>query len=116
MKNAIKEKPKKPGFVFVGHVSDMHQNPMAVVHLMGKPVALFKRRDSTLFSREMSCKHQGADLTKRRMANGKVTCRRHGWQYDLETGKCLNRDSPPLREHAVTQEGDAVFVALLPMS
>jgi nitrite reductase (NADH) small subunit len=74
---------------------------------------VFKGADG-FFSREMGCKHQGADLSRFAIGNHKVTCERHGWRYDLNTGECENHDSPPLRSHHVALEGDAVFVALFP--
>ena len=109
-----KPSPKKSGFVFVGYTDDFENNSMITVRLVGKPVAVFKQKDGAYFAREMSCKHQGADLSKSPISGSKVTCVRHGWQYDLATGKCLNRDSPPLREHTVAVGQGAVFVALFP--
>ena len=114
MKPTTKPKPQKPGFVFVGRLNDFNDAPMKSVRIMGKPVAVFRRSDGTFFSREMACKHQGADLTQSKVTGNRVTCVRHGWQYDLTTGQCINRDSPPLREHEVTVEEDALFVALFP--
>ncbi len=116
MKTASKPKPQKSGFVFVGFRHDFAEKRVITVRLMGKPVSVFQRKDGTFYSREMSCKHQGADLSMSPVSGGKVTCSRHGWQYDLTTGRCVNRDSPPLREHPVEVEGDAVFVALFPQS
>ena len=116
MKTASQPKPQKSGFVFVGYRDDFSQKKVLTVRLMGKPVSVFQRNDGTFYSREMSCKHQGADLSMSPVSGGKVTCSRHGWQYDLATGRCVNRDSPPLREHAVEVEGDAVFVSLFPQS
>jgi nitrite reductase/ring-hydroxylating ferredoxin subunit len=106
--------PRRSGFVFAGYFSVFRVKPFLVLHLMGKPVAVFRRPDGTFFSREMACTHQGADLTQGEIEDGVVTCPRHGRRYDLETGACLNRDSPPLREHAVRLKDNAVLVALSP--
>lgn len=110
----LKPLPKKSGFVFVAFVDDFRTKSSISVRIMGKPVAVFKK-DAAFFAREMGCKHQGADLSTMPMKNGIVTCQRHGWQYDLATGRCTSHDSPPLRAHEVAVEETAVFVALFPM-
>ena len=107
---------KRKGFVFVGYLTAFRVKPFLVIHLMGKPVAVFKRSDGTLFAWEMACTHQGADLTKGILEGGVVTCPRHGRRFDLETGECLNRNSPPLRKHAVRLKGYGVYVSLAPKS
>jgi nitrite reductase/ring-hydroxylating ferredoxin subunit len=105
----------KPGFAFVCHLSVLQHKAFSSIVLMGKPVAVFKRENGTLFAREMACKHQGADLTKGEIEDWVVTCPHHGRRFDLETGECLNRDCPPLRRHAVVVKGDAVFLSILPL-
>jgi nitrite reductase/ring-hydroxylating ferredoxin subunit len=113
---AVNDKPKKNGFVFVGYEDEIAQKPFVSVRIMGKTVAVFSNASGAFFSREMTCKHQGADLTAGLFRGSSVTCPRHGWQYDLRTGECLNRESPPLREHEVAVEDGAVFVSLFPRS
>jgi nitrite reductase/ring-hydroxylating ferredoxin subunit len=114
MENSTREKPRKPGFIFVAWQDTLEKKPFVSVRIMGKTVAVFGGTTDQLFAREMSCKHQGADLTAGAINGLKVTCSRHGWQYDLSTGECINRDSPPLRAHEVVVEDGAVFVALFP--
>jgi UDP-MurNAc hydroxylase len=52
------------------------------------------------------CPHLKADLTKfAEIENGVLTCTLHGWQFELDTGKCLTSDdrrlySRPLSEGA----------------
>ena len=114
MKRYKKIRPRKEGFVFVGYREDFDAKQMIAVRIISKPVAVFKRENGSFFAREMSCKHQGADLTTSPINGKLVTCSRHGWQYDVETGACTNRDSPKLREHEVVIENNAVFVGFYP--
>jgi nitrite reductase/ring-hydroxylating ferredoxin subunit len=100
--------------VFVAWREELEVRLMASVRVMGKPVAVFRGKGGAFVAREMACKHQGADLVAGDFRGVKVTCPRHGWQYDISTGECLNKDSPPLREHEVVVERDAVFVSLFP--
>jgi UDP-MurNAc hydroxylase len=44
------------------------------------------------------CPHLGGDLARFGDSNGRVlTCTLHGWQFDLETGRCLNAAGQALR-------------------
>ena len=114
MKPSVRQQtPKKQGYIYVGTPEEIVSGKPVTVRLMGKPVSVFKG-DEGFFAREMGCKHQGADLSQAPMTGTRITCPRHGWQYDVLTGECQNHDSPPLRPHDVVVEGDAVFVALFP--
>jgi UDP-MurNAc hydroxylase len=43
------------------------------------------------------CPHLKADLTRfGKIENGVLTCTMHGWQFDLETGRCLTSEGHPL--------------------
>jgi UDP-MurNAc hydroxylase len=43
------------------------------------------------------CPHLKADLTRfGQIENGVLTCTMHGWQFDLETGRCLTSEGHPL--------------------
>lgn len=87
-----------------------------VIKLIGRPVGIIKRDDGTFFGVEASCKHQGADLLADYRGGGVAVCPRHQWEYDLETGKCLNHDSLPLKQYRVKVEGNQVLVSMLPVS
>jgi UDP-MurNAc hydroxylase len=46
---------------------------------------------------ERRCPHKGADLGRFGEVDGCVlTCNMHGWQFDLETGACLNHADHPI--------------------
>ena len=50
------------------------------------------------------CPHMKADLTRfATIEDGVLTCSLHGWQYELETGRCLTSDD----RHLYTQKIDA---------
>jgi UDP-MurNAc hydroxylase len=36
------------------------------------------------------CPHMGEDLQNAEIVNNMITCPRHGWVWDITTGKCLN--------------------------
>lgn len=50
------------------------------------------------------CPHLKADLTRfARIENGVLTCTMHGWQFDLETGRCLTSEGHPLFTQALSE-------------
>ncbi|MGH7776575.1 MAG: Rieske 2Fe-2S domain-containing protein [Candidatus Dormibacterales bacterium] len=54
------------------------------------------------------CPHLKADLTKfARIEDGVLTCTLHGWQFELETGRCLTSDDRRLYSRPLTEEGAA---------
>ncbi|MBC8181919.1 Rieske 2Fe-2S domain-containing protein [candidate division KSB1 bacterium] len=83
--------------------------------VLGKKIGIFKKEDGSFYAMESGCKHQGADITKSSILNNIVTCPRHGWKYNLETGECVNRDSPKLRKHDLIIEGNDIKVSLSPV-
>lgn len=87
-----------------------------VISVLGKKVGIFSRAGQ-IYALQMSCKHQGADLSKGRFERGEVTCPRHGWRYDLTTGECLEPShGAPLRFHDVEIVDDQVMISLRPRS
>lgn len=109
--------PGDPGapLVRIGREEELAARPFVAATLLGKRVAAFRAAGGEIRALEMTCKHQGADLTAGRIADGAVTCPRHGWRYDLATGACLRpANGPPLRRHAVRIEDGAILVSLRP--
>jgi UDP-MurNAc hydroxylase len=48
------------------------------------------------------CPHMKADLSRfAEFEDGIMTCQLHGWQWELETGRCLTSDGHPLYARAV---------------
>ncbi len=86
-----------------------------VIKLIGRPVGIIKRQDGSFFGIEASCKHQGADLLADYRGGSVAVCPRHKWEYDLETGRCLNHDSLPLKKYEVKIEGGDILVSMLPV-
>lgn len=102
-------------FIKVAVMSDFKTKDMKSLSVLGKKVGVFKRDDGSFYAIETGCKHQSADLLRGKIESGVVTCPRHGWQYDLETGECTNHDSPKLRQYAVKIEGDEIKISLAPV-
>ena len=101
-------------YVKIAKISDFKDVSIRSYSLIGKKIGVIKRADGTFYAMDVACKHQGADLTKGSVINNIATCPRHKWQYDLETGECLNHDSPVLRRYPLKLKDDIIFVKLIP--
>lgn len=103
-------------YVKLAKVSDFNSVRIKSYRILARPVGIVRNSDGTFFATEISCKHQNADLSAGHIKGDLLTCPRHGWQYNLETGECVNHDSTPLRRYAMKVEGDELFVSLRPIS
>jgi nitrite reductase/ring-hydroxylating ferredoxin subunit len=58
------------------------------VHVGDRDIALFNV-EGTLYALENSCLHAGSSLAAGAFCGRIVTCRAHGWRYDVTTGAVL---------------------------
>ena len=101
-------------YIELSKTSDFAGTKIKSFSVMGKKIGVVKEADNQFFAIEIACKHQGADLSQGKLEGDVLTCPRHGWQYNLKTGVCLNHDSPRLKKHDVVIEGHAIKVSLTP--
>jgi nitrite reductase/ring-hydroxylating ferredoxin subunit len=97
-----------------GRVAEVRERGRKVLALLGRKVGVFADGDG-FFALELTCKHQGADLSAGRVERGVVTCPRHGWRYELATGRCLDHASAPLRRHDLEVRGEDIWISLRPV-
>lgn len=63
-----------------------------------------------LFAIEDACSHMKAPLSAGRLRGMEITCTRHAWTYDIETGKRLGGEPGCVRTFQVKIEGGSIFV------
>lgn len=73
------------------------------MRLLGRAFGVRRDREGGLSALELSCRHQGADLSAGVRQGPWVICPRHGWRYDFETGACLTDPTQPLRRCAIEE-------------
>ncbi|MCC5604965.1 NifU family protein [Nostoc favosum] len=81
------------------------------VQLAGTSLILH-RQGVTVTCYRNACTHLGSSLEKGKVENGIITCPSHGFQYKLETGKCLTVPDVSLQSYLVKIKDDKVFVKL----
>ena len=80
----------------VADASKISADSITPATLLGQDLALFRALDGTVQAWEDRCPHRGTRFTIGRIAQGKVVCGYHGWQFETD-GKCTF--IPALPEH-----------------
>jgi nitrite reductase/ring-hydroxylating ferredoxin subunit len=84
-----------------------------VVRLAGKDVAIFNV-DGTLYATDDACAHAGASLGSGKLQGSIVTCRAHGFRYDVTTGRCTNIQGLQIPRYEVKVVDGQILVAVSP--
>ena len=77
----------------------------------GTGVALFNV-DGTIYAIGDSCLHQGSSLAAGKFDGKVVTCRSHGWRYDVTTGGMMNVAGYGVASYAVKVVDGRILIAL----
>ncbi|MEX1097397.1 MAG: Rieske 2Fe-2S domain-containing protein [Planctomycetales bacterium] len=79
--------------------------------LRSRQVAVFNL-GGTLFALDDRCPHRGGSLGTGTLADGRISCPLHGWQFDVASGQCVDRPGQGVRVYPVFVAGDDLFVEL----
>jgi nitrite reductase (NADH) small subunit len=93
----------------MGNLSALPPGSSIEKRILARRLAIFNV-GGELFGIEADCKHMKASLATGNVVNGLLTCRWHGWQYDLHTGECIGRPGMKLRRYDVEVDGDDIYV------
>ena len=98
-------------WVGVGLLSDLPNGCTRIV-LVHSHSVLLSRFGDALTCFENACAHMGIPMEASGIADGKITCSEHGFQYALNNGACLTAPDVQLRAHSVRVVGERVDVRL----
>jgi nitrite reductase/ring-hydroxylating ferredoxin subunit len=76
-------------FIEVLREEELPPGRATTVTVAGKDIALFNVDGST-YAMEDSCLHQGSSLGSGTLEGKIVTCRSHGWRYNVTTGSTVH--------------------------
>ncbi|EIJ43276.1 ferredoxin subunit of nitrite reductase and ring-hydroxylating dioxygenase [Beggiatoa alba B18LD] len=96
----------------VAEIYDIPQQGMISFEISGLSL-LFSRQGQQVSCFANSCTHLDRPLDMGNVCNGVVTCPFHGYEFELETGRCLNASSPPLKSYPVRIVENFVQVCLV---
>jgi nitrite reductase (NADH) small subunit len=74
-------------------------------------VGLFRTPEG-FFAIDNVCPHHGAPLHDGMVADGKVTCPWHQWQFDLKSGACRNIPGPRVAAYPVEVREGMIWINL----
>jgi nitrite reductase/ring-hydroxylating ferredoxin subunit len=98
-------------FVEVAQLEQVAPGQSLFVYVGETGVALFNI-DGKIYAINDTCVHQGSSLAQGRLSGKIVTCRAHGWKYDVTTGRLtLNPDSG-VASYPVEIVGGKIMVAI----
>jgi nitrite reductase (NADH) small subunit len=95
----------------VAELSALTEQRTLAVKVGDKQVALFLV-DGTVLATAGRCPHAAGFLHKGTVAEGKVSCPWHGWNWNLTTGACDESDELTLERYPVHVEGNDIYVVL----
>ena len=99
-----------PEFIEAAPLDQIPPGTGTTVTVAGKELALFNV-DGTVYATNDSCLHAGASLGFDGKLEGKVvTCRRHGWKFDVTNGNMPLAPGMNLGCYPVKVEQGKVFV------
>jgi 3-phenylpropionate/trans-cinnamate dioxygenase ferredoxin subunit len=82
-----------------------------VVRVAGKDIALFNV-DGTIHAIDDACPHAGVSLGSGKLRGSIVTCRGHGFRYDVTTGSCVTIAGLRATSHPVRVVDGKIMVSL----
>ena len=98
--------------VFAAKVSEVPLWGKKVVTVNGQEILLVNSK-GTIYACETECPHQGAQLSGALLKEpGIITCQRHGYRYNLQTGECSEFPEYVLKTYPVQVVGDEIQVEI----
>lgn len=86
---------------------DLKDGDTRIVEVSGHFVLLSRFAD-TVTCFENACAHMGLPMDGGDIADGRITCPHHGFQYSLRSGECLTAPEVQLQPHAVRVIGERI--------
>ncbi|MGH3022877.1 MAG: Rieske (2Fe-2S) protein [Gaiellaceae bacterium] len=111
-------------WVDVGSVADLERDGRLIARVNGREVGVVAEPDGTLHGIRNRCPHHGGPLCLGRISErvegepglyalaGRcvLRCPWHGWEFDLDTGACLDEPSLRAAVYAARREEGRVLV------
>jgi nitrite reductase/ring-hydroxylating ferredoxin subunit len=99
-------------FVEAARLDELPVGQATVVTIANQDVALFNV-DGTIYAIANACLHQGQSLGSSPLDGCIVTCRAHGWRYNVTTGNTLHVPGYGVRTYRVKVVDGTILIALV---
>lgn len=98
-------------FVEVANVEEVGLGRASTFRVGGKSIAVFNVEGS-LYAMDDHCLHAGASLGSGKFEGRVVTCRLHGWRYNVTTGCTLHVPDYGVKTYPVKVEDGKIWIAV----
>lgn len=95
----------------MGRAEDLPVGKGTVFTVANKELAIFNV-DGTFYAMNNACLHEGLSLGTSRLDGKIVTCRGHGWRYDVTTGSTLHVPGYGVATYPVKVADGKIYVAV----
>jgi toluene monooxygenase system ferredoxin subunit len=99
-------------WVQVATLDDLWEGEMAEVEVDGERVLLIHLPGGEICGYQATCPHQRQPLVDGDLEENVLVCARHGWEFDVRTGRGVNPAGSSLLRYEVRREGDRILVGL----
>lgn len=99
-------------WVRAARAADLPEGGRLALEVEGRPVALF-RAEGRLLAIEDRCPHQMAPLHDGTLDGTRLTCRWHGWCFEMDPEKVVPGAMPAIERYAAREREGWVEVARL---
>lgn len=92
--------------------SDLPAEGEAKEFTVGEKIICVANVEGEYSAMDNVCLHRGGPLGQGVVADGKVVCPWHGWQYDPKSGEAAHNSDAKVAVYPLKVEGEEVFVEL----
>ncbi len=96
-------------FVEVGSVEQVPPGNGATFTVSEKPIAVFNV-DGAVYAMDDTCLHKGSSLGAGKLDGKVVTCRAHGWRFDVTTGSTISSPGYGVKSYPAKIVGGKILV------
>ncbi len=93
----------------VGTLSDLPENTVMEVSV-GEEMYAICNAGGTIRALSGTCLHQGGPLGQGQVADGRLICPWHAWEYDCRTGENCDDASERIATYEVKVEGNEILL------
>ncbi len=81
----------------VAALGQLPDGEISFLEAAGRHLFVYRNKDSIKVF-DSRCPHQVTDIPHLALEGRKLTCPKHHWAFDVETGECVEKGNRPLRE------------------
>lgn len=90
--------------------SDLPAEGEAKEFTVGEKIICVANVEGEYSAMDNVCLHRGGPLGQGVVADGKVVCPWHGWQYDPKSGEAAHNSNAKVAVYPLKVEGEEIFV------